>query len=195
MSRRRKLLASLLFVMAIGGVAGPATFSAFSGTTTNGGNSFTAGTVALSDNDAGASMLTLSNAKPGDSVTGCIRITYTGRLASTIRLYANTTGSLGQYLDLVVTQGTNPGGFGSCGSFSPDGTNYIGQGNGVVYSGTVSAFPASYAAGLVDPTSGSPATWNQNDAHWYRFVVTLQNNDAAQGLSGTAGFTWEARNQ
>jgi Camelysin metallo-endopeptidase len=194
MTRRQKLLASLLLVMAIGVVAGPVTFSAFSGTTTNGGNSFTAGTVALSDNDAGASMLTLTNAKPGDSVTGCIRISYTGTLASTVRLYANTTGSLGQYLDLVVTRGTNSGGFGSCGSFSADGTNYIGQGNGVVYSGTVSAFPASHAAGLVDP-SGSPATWNQNDAHWYSFVVTLQNNDAAQGLSGTAGFTWEARNQ
>lgn len=195
MTRRRKFLVSVLFVMAITAIAGPATWSAFSSTTANSGNSFTAGTVVISDNDAGGSLLSLSNAKPGDSATGCIKITYTGTLASTVRLYASTTGSLGQYLDLTVTRGTNSGGFNSCGTFTADSTNYIGSGNGVIYSGTLSAFPTSYASGLVDPTSGSPATWNQNDNHWYKFVISLQSNDSAQGLSGTAGFTWEARNQ
>ena len=31
--------------------------------------------------------------------------------------------------------------------------------------------------------------------HSYRFVISLDNNVAAQGKSATAGFTWEAINQ
>ena len=95
---------------------------------------------------------------------------------------------------LTVTRGTDSSpSFDSCANFTPDATNYVGAGNGVVYSGPLSSFPASYAAGIVDPTSGSPETWSQSEAHSYRFVVTLQDDNAAQGLTGNALFTWEAR--
>jgi hypothetical protein len=181
----------------VGGVAGPATYSAFSSTTTNSANLFTAGTVNLADNDGGSTaLLGLSNAKPGDSDTGCINVSYDGTLDSTVRLYANVTGALPQYLTLTVTRGTDPSpSFDSCAGFTPDGTNYIGAGNGVVYSGTLAAFPASYASGLVDPIPASPETWSNPESHSYRFTITLQNDDAAQGLNGSADFTWEARNQ
>ena len=56
MSRGRKTLLSLLLVGTIGTVAGIGTFSAFSATTVNAGNVFAAGTVSISDNDAGAAM-------------------------------------------------------------------------------------------------------------------------------------------
>jgi hypothetical protein len=177
MTRRRKILATLLLAASVGGVAGPATYSAFSSTTTNSANLF-------------------SNAKPGDSDTGCINVSYDGTLDSTVRLYANVTGALPQYLTLTVTRGTDPSpSFDSCAGFTPDGTNYIGAGNGVVYSGTLAAFPASYASGLVDPIPASPETWSNPESHSYRFTITLQNDDAAQGLNGSADFTWEARNQ
>ncbi len=45
MSRGRKTLLSLLLVGALGAVAGIGTFSAFSATTVNAGNTFDAGTV------------------------------------------------------------------------------------------------------------------------------------------------------
>ena len=198
MSNRRKILASLLLLTAVVGIAGPATYSAFSSTTSNGGNSFSAGTVAISDNDAGGALLSLSSAKPSDSATGCLKVTYTGTLNANVRLYGSITGSLAPYLNLTVTRGTNSGGFNSCGTFIADTTNYVGAGAGVVYSGTLSNFASSYSdwtSGLVDPTSGSPATWTQNDVHAYKFVVSLANNNAAQGLSSTASFTWEAQNQ
>jgi len=194
-STTRKVLASLVVLGLIGGVGAVGSYSAFTATTTNTGNTFQAGSVAIDDNDNDTAMLALSNAKPGDSDTSCIRVRYTGSLASTVRTYASVTGTLPQYLTLTVTRGTNPGAFDSCGSFDTTGEgNYIGAGAGVVYQGNLSAFPASYAAGLVDPTSGSPESWTTNETHWYRFVVTLQDNDAAKGLTGGATFTWEARN-
>jgi Camelysin metallo-endopeptidase len=200
MTRRRKILATLLLAVVIGGVAGPATFSAFSKTTASSGNLFTAGTVHLDDNDGGSSaLLSLTNAKPGDSDTGCIRVNYGGTLDAGVRLYANVSGSLAQYLTLTVTRGNDlTPSFDSCLTFVPDLLDYIGQGSGVIYSGTLSAFPGSYAAGLVDPDTlllGSPETWASPEAHSYKFTISLASNDAAQGLNGSADFTWEARNQ
>ena len=41
--------------------------------------------------------------------------------------------------------------------------------------------------------SGS-ATWSQNNFRVYKFVVSLANDNNAQGLSSTVTFTWEADN-
>jgi predicted ribosomally synthesized peptide with SipW-like signal peptide len=192
----RRLLLTALVLGGLVAVAGTATFSAFSSQTSSSGNSFAAGTVQITDNDAGTAMLALTNAQPGDSDTSCIVLTYSGTLDSTVRLYGAVAGALGPYLTLTVTRGTDSSpSFDSCTNFSADATDYIGSGNGVVYQGALSAFPSTYAAGLVDPTSGSPETWTSPEAHSYRFVVTLANDNAAQGQSATAAFTWEARNQ
>ena len=191
----RKLLLTALVLGCFAVLSGAATYSAFSSQTSNSGNSFGAGTVQLTDNDAGTAMLSLSNAQPTAIDTSCILITYSGTLASTVRLYGTVSGSLASYLTLTVTRGTDSSpSFDSCSNFSPDGTNYIGAGNGVIYQGNLSAFPTTYAAGLVDPTSGSPESWTTSETHTYRFVVTLQNDNAAQGQSATAAFTWEAQN-
>jgi predicted ribosomally synthesized peptide with SipW-like signal peptide len=192
----RRLRLTALVLGGLLAVAGTATFSAFSSQTSNSGNSFAAGTVHLTDNDAGTAMLALTNAQPGATDTSCIVLTYSGTLDSTVRLYGAVAGALGPYLTLTVTRGTDSSpSFDSCTNFTADATDYIGSGNGVVYQGLLSAFPSTYAAGLVDPTSGSPETWTSPEAHSYRFVVTLANDNAAQGLSTTAAFTWEARNQ
>jgi predicted ribosomally synthesized peptide with SipW-like signal peptide len=170
------------------------TRAAFTSTTSNSGNGFQAGSVAISDNDAGSAMLSLSSAQPADSDTSCIQVTYSGTLDSGVHLYATVSGALAPYLTLTVTRGTDSSpGFDACGSFSPDGTNYIGAGPGVVYSGLLSAFPSTYAAGIVD-APGSPETWTTSEAHSYRFLVSLNNDNAAQGLSAAADFTWEAQN-
>lgn len=195
MSRSRRLALTLLLVGALGAVAGAATYAAFSSVSTNPGNSFSAGTVAIGDNDGGAAMLSLSSATPGSSDTSCIKVTYTGTLSSTVRLFGTVTGSLAPYLTLTVTRGTSSSGFDSCAGFTADATNYVGAGAGVVYSGLLSAFPSSYAAGIVDPTSGTPESWTTSESHDYKLVISLNNDNAAQGLSSTAAFTWEARNE
>ncbi len=194
MPRSRKLLLTGLLVGLVAAAVGTA-FSAFSSTTDNSGNSFAAGTVLVSDNDSGTAMLSLSGAKPGDSDTSCIKLTYTGTLGSTVRLYASVSGALAPYLTLTVTRGTDAApSFDSCGSFTPDAASYIGSGAGVIYSGPLSAFPATYSAGLVDPLAASPETWSTSESHSYRFVVSLNNDEAAQALGASASFTWEARN-
>ena len=194
--RTRKLVATLFVLGIVGAFAGVGSYSAFTATTGNTGNSFAAGTVAIEDNDSGTAMLSLANAKPTDSDTSCIKIRYTGSLASSVRLYGSVSGTMTSYMTLTVTRGTDSSpSYDSCSNFTADATNYLGLGNGVVYQGALSSFPANYAAGIVDPHSGSPESWTTNEEHSYRFVVTLNNNNAAQGTTGNAAFTWEAQNQ
>ena len=45
----------------------------------------------------------------------------------------------------------------------------------------LSAFPTSYATGIVDPVPATPETWTTSERHVYRFVVTLANDDDAPG--------------
>jgi hypothetical protein len=196
MSTLRKWFLSLSVVTVAAGVAGTASFAAFSASSENPNNDYSAGTVLIGDNDAGATMVTLTGGDAGNSSSGCILVTYSGTLASTVRLYATTTGDIAPYITLKVTRGTDASpSFPSCTGFTPDGTDYLGQGNGVIYNGTLSSFPTTYAAGQVDPTSGSPAAWNTSEAHAYKLTVTLSSDPAGQGTSGTASFFWEARNQ
>jgi hypothetical protein len=193
--RYRSALVAWLVTGVVAVVVVGVTAAKFTATTSSDGDSFATGTVSITDNDAGGAMLSLATAKPGDSTTGCIKVTFTGSLASTVALYGSVSGTLAPYLQLTVTRGTDSApAFASCANFTPDGTNYIGAGAGVIYSGLLSAYPTTYASAIVDPTSGSPRTWLQNEAHSYKFVVSLTNNPAAQGLSSTATFTWEARN-
>ena len=191
----RRMLGTVVVVGLLAGATAGVGWSAFFSTPSNSGNSFAAGTVSIQDNDAGTAMLALTSAGPADGDTSCLQVTYTGSLAATVRLYASVTGTLAQYLTLTVTRGTSSAPtFDSCTSFAADATNYIGAGAGVVYSGALSSLPSSYAAGIVDPTAGSPESWTSSEAHSYRLAVTLASDTAAQGLSAAATLTWEARN-
>jgi len=179
-------------------LAGAQTWAAYNATTGSTANSFATGTVVLVDNDSGAAMLSLSDALPTATDTACITVSYTGSLASVVRLYGTTTGSgLDAYLDLKITRGSFPGAppaFDSCTTFSADATDYVGSGSGVIYNGTLQAFPDDYAAGRVDPLPAGPETWTNAESHVYKVQVTLQNNGSAEGKGATQTFTWEARN-
>jgi hypothetical protein len=192
---RRLALFSVLVAVGAGGACMGA-YAAYRATVANSGNTFAAGSVALSDNDSGTAMFTsLTSAAPTDSETSCIKVRYDGTLASNVRLYGTIGGTLAPYLTLTVTRGTDPTPtFDNCTTFTPDATNYIGSGSGVIYSGALGSFPTTYSGAVVDPTSGSPESWTQNEEHVYKFVVTLGSNTAGQGQVVTAGFTWEARN-
>lgn len=187
----RKIAISALIVGIVAVVTGAGTWAAFSSTTGNPNNAFAAGTVRIADNDSGSSMMTLTDAYPGNSAQGCIYVTYSGSLNADVRLYGSISGSLAPYLTLKVTRGTDPSPtFPGCGGFTPDATNYTGNGPGVIYQGDLSSYPSGWGGGVVDPN-----TWSTGQSHAYRFEVTLQNNPAAEALTSTASFTWEARNQ
>jgi hypothetical protein len=141
----------------IAAASAAAAYAAFSASTSTAGSSFAAGTVALTDNDGGAAVLSLSSALPGATDTGCIRASYSGSLQSTVRHHAAVTGSLAPYLSLKVTRGSGASGFDNCTGFTPDATDYLGAGAGVIFDGKLSSYPGSYGAGIVDPDSATYA--------------------------------------
>jgi hypothetical protein len=185
-----------LVVLAAAALVGHATRAAYTGSTASPGNSFSAGTVVVADDDAGAAVVSLSSALPGDGdvATGCVRVTSSGSLGTTVRLYGTVTGSLADHLSLVVTRGAQAGSsFPSCAGFTPDATDYSGAGAGVIYTGSLSAYPDSPATAIVDPTAGAPEAWAAAESHVYRLVVSLTDTPAAQGLSASATFHWQGR--
>ena len=87
MSNRSKVLRTLLVLGIVACIAGAGVFSAFSSQTDNPGNIITAGTVKLEDNDGGSALYVIAGAKPGDTKTSCIKVSYVGSLASTVKLF------------------------------------------------------------------------------------------------------------
>jgi len=197
MSKTRKMLVTLLVVGVVGTLAGLGTFSAFSSTTSNTGNSFDAGTVYISDNDGGSVLYSVTGAKPGTTVTKCIKVTYTGTLDADVHLYTTSTiNAVGQYIDLSIDRGHTTGS-----DTFPNCTTFVSDGN--VFSGTLGGFATaknSYANGIA-AFPGAATKWVQNDSVVYRFTLTMEDNNNANGGSGGAlqsgshDFTWEARNQ
>lgn len=186
----RKVMLTLLVVGGVASLAGFGVFSAFSSTTTNPGNSFAAGSVNIADNDAGTALYNVTNKKPGDTATGCIKVTYTGSLPATVKLYrsAFAGGSgLDTYLDVNVTRGTGTNA--DCGDFTAAASGSS------VYTGTLNAFNTSFASGISLSNGAGAGAWGQNDAVTYKFTVSLQDNNSANGLtSGVHSFVWEAHN-
>jgi len=196
MSNRTKILRTLLVLGIVACIAGAGVFSAFSSQTDNPGNSVTAGTVVLADNDAGSALYSIAAAKPGDSQTSCIKVTYAGSLNATVKVYTpSSIGELGPSVTLKIEPGTQASpSFPSCTGFTPDS-------GGALFEGTLSAFAAehgSYANGVVDNPGTSATKWVTNDAVVYRVTATLSAAaaDAAQGkTTGTHTIRWEAQNQ
>jgi hypothetical protein len=189
-----RLALTALVLGVLGTIAGIGTWSAFSATTQNPGNSFTSGTVVLGDDDSGTAMLSLADAQPGDSDASCIVVDYTGSLPAGVTLYGSTGGTgLAQYLDLTVTRGSKSSGYDDCSDFTADGTDYLGAGAGVIYSGTLQAYPDNFGTGITD-APGSAENWTNGETHAYKFVVSVQNDNGAQGLNADQTFVWEARN-
>lgn len=187
-----RLLLALLVVGVAGAAASAGTWSAFSATTGSAGNSFSAGTVQVTDNDAGAAVLSLSGARPGDAAGGCILVSYGGTLDADVRLHGSVTGDLAPHLSLTVTRGSDSlPSFSSCGSFVADSTDYIGAGAGVLYSGPLSGYPGSWDTGVADPDSA----WTPGESRSYRLRVQLANDESAEAKLATATFRWEARNR
>lgn len=195
LSAPRKLLASAMVVGTLGSVSALGVFGAFSATTQNAGNEISTGTVALGDNDAGSAMFQVTGAKPGDTWTKCIKITYTGSLPADVKNYLSSTpGPLTPYLRLKLERGTqSTGGFPGCGDFAPA------TANPVVYDDVfaTAAMPRSPETALTEaPVDKS--FWEQGDTLALRMTLSLSSSmpDSAQGASsGNATVVWEAKNR
>lgn len=165
--------------------------SAFSGTTSNTGNSLSTGSVTLTDNDGGTALFDVSNMNGGQTVSRCIEVTYTGTsTVSAVRLYGSSSASaLTPYLELVVERGSTGA---TCPS--PGGLQAIFNGTTPVPSdGNLEAFITSHTtyANAID-TGWTPTTGDTKRA--FLITFTVKNDDAAQNKIATPAFTWEVRN-
>jgi hypothetical protein len=194
---KRKVLTSLLVVGITASVAAFGVFSAFSSTTSNPGNSFSAGTVNISDNDGDVAAYNISGGKPGSTHMECVRVVYTGSLDSDVHLYTpETIGALGPYVNLTITPGTQSTPNPDCTGFTPDS-------GGAIVNSTLSAWQTAHhdwASGLSLLPSASATKWATNDAVVYQIKATLADDNNANGVTsslgtGTHSFVWEARNQ
>lgn len=191
----RNLLATVVVVGLLIATVGAAVFSAYTSVSTNEGNTFTAGTIALTDNDSGSALFNVSGFTPGDSFVRCIRVDYasTGGVQSGLKLFGATGGTgLANYLDVRIRRGTMPapGASGDCTGFTPDLMDYEGDGAGVFVNTQLDQFPTSYASGIDDPVT----SWANGDSAVYEITLSVQNDNAAQGLAATQDFSFEARN-
>ncbi len=199
--------AVVIGLLSSGGMMLAGSYAAFSSTTANANNNWSAGTVAISDDDTGSAMFTTGavgtgqvsgTLKPGQTIANCVRVTYNGSLPSTVKLYAsspitetapNGTGLLA-YLHIRVEEGT-AGDFG-CANFAGASTIWDSSIHPGAASDLLGVFPTSYAGGI----SSGLASWSSGTYRVYRFTMTLDSSvpDTSQGATATATFNWQAQN-
>lgn len=189
LSRHRNLMTSFVRLSAIAAAMLMVTVlvvthsdAAFSDTTVNTPNSFTTGSVIITDDDTGSALFTASAVTPGVPVVECLTLTYSGSLVpADIRMYATSTGVLAPFLDATIDIGTG-GGYGNCAGFT-FGSN--------IYTGTLTNFSGTHtnwASGLATFTAAANPT-----SVTLRFSVDVQNNPAAQSQTASADFIFEAQ--
>lgn len=190
MSKRRKILVTAAVVMAVGLLAAMGTYGYFSATTSNTGNTITSGTVSLSDTDGGTGKVyNLAATNPGSTSTGkCLRVTYGGSLAATVKLYRGSINAgTGDKYTLRVERGSGLSGPASdmnCTGFTPAAD---------VHNGDLANLGTDYTGG-VDAKGSAWASGNTVD---YRFTITTKDDTTANAHTtsndtGTHDFTWEA---
>ncbi len=187
--RSRRSFAPTIFVAVAIMVASMVTWrtssALFTATTSNGPQSFSTGSVTLTDNDVGVALFAVSSMKPGATGQQCIKVTYGGTLAATIKVYGTgltATNALDTYLNIQIEEGsTSATTFPSCTGFTAAGT---------VFNAALSTLGTTYAGGV--------GTWAPSGgaAKDYRITYTLSSSAPNTTQSSTAAvtFTWEAQN-
>lgn len=191
--RKRRIFITVAVLALMAGVAVFTTSAAFTATSSNPGNAIEAGTVSIGDSDAGTGKLYDALAQgPGAGPTAaCIRVTYSGSLASAVKLYRSAVTN-GDDFRLVVERGGNslsaPAADMNCTGFTAAST---------AFDNTLDLFPTTYAAGVDGKAAG--AAWTSGQSVDYRFTVTVVDDSTPNAhtsalTTGAHSFTWEAQN-
>jgi len=175
-------------VLASGAMVWQSSYAAFSASASNPTNNWSAGTVAVADDDSNTAMFTATNLKPGATGVKCIAVTSTGSLASTVKLYGTsyaTTNALADNINLKVEQGTGAT-TSSCTGFTAAST---------LLDSTLTSFGTTRTSFATGVGSWAP-TGSASETRSYRVTYTLNSStpDSAQGGTAAVGFTWESQN-
>ena len=204
-ARRAAFLAVVpLTLLGSGALVWHASYSAFSATTTNPSNSWTTGTVTITNDQTGAAAFTITNIKPDASLSAlspgatggaynatttasggskCIKVTYNGTVATNnIRMYATLGGAdiatFGAAMLVTVDAVTSAiAADPTCATY-PTASTYVYGTSGTTTS-VLNGFPITYGTAL--STAWTNATTGQ--AKFYRISWLYPS---------TVSFTWEA---
>ena len=197
-TRARALLgygAVPLAILLAGGLVWQSSYAAFTATTRSAGNSWSTGSVALTDDDRGVAAFSATNVVPGSTGTKCIVVTSTASVPGEVRSYVANLSSSGATLGDRITFRLEPGtggSFNDCTGFVPSGT-----------AEAPSPLPAVAAARHDYATGGhawATAGIAAGESRTYRGTWTFDTTgltqaqiDALQGSSLSADLVWEFR--
>ncbi|MFF3755269.1 hypothetical protein ACFYYH_33320 [Streptomyces sp. NPDC002018] len=164
-----------------------ATNADWSGTSSNSGNTWTAGSAGLA-NDSKVPMFDIDNMRPGDTGSNCIRVKSNAEFPTALKLYSNSPNwpsNFQSFVNLKIEVGSG-GASGNCNGFTPHKT---------AFDGTLDQFIAlhtDYRTG-VGPWTLSDKSHNSRSFRFaWRFSSSAPNG--SQGANtNEATFTWEAR--
>lgn len=140
------------------------------------GNSVAAGTVSLTDDDGGRSLVNLDAMSPDQPVEECITVTYGGTILPVgLTLDTQTVGDLEPYLAVSIERGSG-GSFGECDDF---------EASEQIFSGSLKELDERGAMPL-----GS--IYNSGAVNSFRFEFVLANEAEAVGRQSSIDFVWEA---
>ncbi|MDO8392064.1 MAG: hypothetical protein Q7V57_16435 [Actinomycetota bacterium] len=177
-------------VMFAAGTVWQASYAAFSAETRNSGNAWSAGAIALTDDDGGSARFTVENLIPGQTDTQCIKVTSNATSYGPVKMYTlnavNTVGLM-EHLKMTIKQGAG-GTFASCTGFEATDTLV----NGVMLSTMASTY-TSYETGVGNWTpSSSPESMVFQITYVFDTTdMTQQQLDALQGTHAGIDFEWE----
>lgn len=204
-------VAAAASIAVVGAVVIPRTLGFFDASTTNPGNSIQAGTLKMTNSDAGTHVFTVASTpnggmKPGDTECNSVTISNSGTLPAQVEVTeanAATTangnsGDLKHALQMAVYQG---------GTLNT--TTCAVTGGTSIYSGAFDSLtpnPMKLTGNATAGTGTAAGDWNASEAHTFNFVITFPGTGGApalpsaqpalnadnvyQGESASADFNW-----
>jgi hypothetical protein len=177
-----RVLASVAAVASFGAFGAYGTYSAFTSTTQASGSEFAAGTVSITDDDAGNKLFQLTGMVPGTTETKCINVKNAGDVPfADVKLDVAATGDLAPALKVSVDRGSA-----ATGGSALSCTNFV-QSAGNIVNGLLSVLTGN------SPISDASG-WTANATKSYRVTVTLDPLAGAlyQGKTAQLNLTWTA---
>lgn len=181
-------------ILVAGALVWQGSAAAFSASTRSAGNSWSTGSVSLTDDDKGAAAFTVESLVPGQTGQKCIVVTSTANVAGTVRSYVQNLSASGQGIENHIQFALEIGTPASGGSFN-DCTGFVSAGAVAPQSIKASAdVHNSWATGGTEwTTTGAAAESRVYRGTWTFDTtgLTQQQVDALQGSSVTADLVWE----
>lgn len=189
------LVAGPFAILMAGGLVWQSSTAAFTASTRNAGNSWTTGTVTLTDDDKGVAGFTVENLTPGATGQRCIVVTSGATVPGEVRAYVQNLAASGKGLEdrikLEVKRGTGGTFDNDCAGFQPVADP---DPKGLQSLAVLANANKDYATGGAEwQTTGKPGENTVYQGTWKFDVDGLSpaQVDALQGATVSIDLVWE----